>query len=440
MKDRLVTFGLALAALGLFYALFAPKPEPPQERPTRPITTEQGPNGYLAMWRWFEAAQLHPISLRHRYGELPRLADTPASGNVLISTAPHVYSPRTSEITTLRDWISAGNTLLVVAGLSDTPEWSMAGGPNSSFMNDLQATTGLNFTQVPDPNADKKTTDDKPSTREQAQAKKRQATAQQVNPFQKLDPPQRFEMAPKGDHPLLAGVRSVAAMSEYPTAQWRAATTISDVVLELTEDPKTHEPMMWLASFGKGQVLVIAYGSPFTNKMLGENDNARLLANIVNLSRSAQGRIIIDDAHQGLVAFYDPAAFFGDKRLHNSLWWLLALWLVFVLGSQRLRPVSSRWHPIDVTSFVRASGGFMSRVLKPATAAQQLFTIFFNDLRRQTGLPVDGQAAWDLMAARSVPQQDVEQLRDLHAKAEQGRRIDLTKLQNLLVQVRHDLT
>ena len=149
--------------------------------------------------------------------------------------------------------------------------------------------------------------------------------------------------------------------------------------------------------------------------------------------------MIVDDAHQGLVAFYDPAAFFGDKRLHTSLWCLLALWFVFVLGSQRLRPAPGRWQPVDVTSFVRASGGFMARVIKPATAAQELFALFFNDLRRQSGLPADGQPVWDLMDSRSVSPRNLEQLRELYARATQGRRVDLVKLQNLLVQVRHAL-
>ena len=43
--------------------------------------------------------------------------------------------------------------------------------------------------------------------------------------------------------------------------------------------------------------------------------------------------MIIDDAHQGLVSFYDPDKFFGDSRLHRTLLWLLGLWLVFVLGT-----------------------------------------------------------------------------------------------------------
>lgn len=448
MKDRLLTFALAIGAFALFYVLMAPKPEPPQERPTRPVSTEQGPNGYLAMLRWFEAEGLKPVSLRDRYGHLSDLtAGHSAAGNLLISTTPHIYPVRDSEAALLRDWISAGNTLLVVAGLSDTPDWSMGEGGDSGFMEHMQAMTGLQFTQVGE--GDDKVEDDGDSSAESKSDQKDKSAAPERAPPRaqdiiaataKLAEPLRFSMVPNDGHPLMEGVKSVAALSEYPTAQWRASSSMVDLVLELAQDPVSGEPVLWLVRYGNGQIIVSAFGSVFTNKLLGESDNARLLANIVKWSRGPGGQILIDDAHQGLVAFYDPEAFFGDQRLHHSLWWLLGLWLVFVLGPQRLRAAATSWNPVDITSFVRASGGFMARVLQPASAAQQLFANFFNDIRRQTGLPANGAPVWDWMSGRStVASEDVEQLRELHGAAARGRRIDLPKLQNLLAQVRSNL-
>lgn len=458
MKDRLLTFALAIGAFALFYVLMAPKPQPPQERPTRPVSTEQGPNGYQAMWRWFEAEGLKPVSLRERYGHLPELTARSATGNLLISTTPHIYPARDSEAALLRDWISDGNTLLVLAGLSDTPDWSMGEGIDSGFMEHMQAMTGLTFTQVQAEESDESDGGDESdagdgsdegqeeeSDKSPEPERKRPRAQDLVAATTKLAQPLRFSMVPNDAHPLLEGVKSVAAISEFPTAQWRASSNMVDLVLELAQDPVSGEPVLWLARYGNGQIIVSAFGSVFTNKLLGESDNARLLANIVKWSRGAGhvpgGQIIIDDAHQGLVAFYDPDAFFGDQRLHHSLWWLVGLWLVFVLGPQRLRAAATGWNPVDVTSFVRASGGFMARVLKPATAGQQLFTNFFNDVRRQIGLPANGAPVWDWMTERSTfAPRDVEQLRELHGKILQGRRIDLPKLQNLLVQVRSNLT
>ncbi|HMN46417.1 MAG TPA: DUF4350 domain-containing protein [Povalibacter sp.] len=449
MKDRLLTLALAIGAFALFYVLFLHRPSQPREQVTRPITTEKGPNGYLALMRWFEAIDVQPVSLRERFQALGELEGVPATGNLLISTAPHRYPMRDSETAPLRNWVSAGNTLLVVAGLSDTPEWSMGEGIDTGFMKHMEAMTGLRFTQAhAQADADdeaaaeegEETTEPadevEPATKTPAEKPRPFA-----NPFQKLDEPLEFSMVPNGEHPLLSGVKRVDARSEYATSKWRVSTaSMSDLVLELASDPQTGEPVLWLMRYGNGQILVSAYGSVFVNKLLGEQDNARLLANIVRGSLGPQGRVVIDDAHQGLVAFYDPEKFYGDRRLHASLWWLLGLWLVFVLGSQRLRALDSRWQPIDITNFVRASGGFLARVLKPATAAQQLFTNFFNDLRRQTGQPANGAPLWDWMATRaSLAASDLQQLRDLHERTQRGRRIDLPKLQNLLVHVRQQL-
>lgn len=439
MKDRLLTLVFAVGAFALFYALMLPKPAGPQERPTRPVTTEAGPNGYLGLQRWLAASGIEPVSLRVRFDQLGKLPDVGPAGNLLISTAPHLYPMRDSEVGPLRDWVSAGNTLLVVAGLSDTPDWSMGEGADTRFLYHLQAMTGLGFAQAKQESADT------PAGAPSAAADQRAKLAR-ANPFQKLATPARFELVPTSPHPLLEAVRSVVAQSEYPTSQWRASAGMMDLALELAQDPDSGEPMLWLARYGNGQIIVSAYGSILTNKLLGEQDNARLLANIVKWSRAATGKVIIDDAHQGLVAFYDPKAFFGDRRLHASLWWLLGLWLVFVLGPQRLRAAGKNWNPVDITSFVRASGGFMARVLRPAEAARQLFANFFDDLRRGGGLPAPDDRSrdsppWDWMRERgSITTQQLEQLQTWYDKVQQGRRIDLAKLHNLLNEVRTSFT
>lgn len=449
MKDRLLTFGLAIAAFALFYALFAPKPAAPQERPTRPISIEKGPNGYLALMRWLQAEGIEPVSLRERYGRLHQLTDAGApGGNLLITTTPHLHPPRNSETGPLRAWIAAGNTLLVVAALSDTPEWSMGEGVDRAFMDHMKAMTGLTFVEsvaedgAASPQASAAEPEAKTGqTPDETAAQKRQRMKDAAAATRKLDEPEQFHMVPKGPHPLLTDVSSVQALSEYPTSQWRAVSETADLILELTQNRESQEPALWLLRYGEGQIIVSAYGSILTNKLLGENDNARLLANIVQWSRAPGGKVIIDDAHQGLVAFYDAEKFFGDARLHASLWWLVALWLIFVLGPQRLRAAGSNWNPVDITSFVRASGGFLARALRPAAAGQRLFENFFNDVRRNLGMSTNGAPVWDWISARgAVPVHDVARLQELHGKVLRGEHIDLSKLQNLLVQVRAHLS
>jgi hypothetical protein len=428
VKDRLLTLVLAVAAFVLFFALMGPRPAPPTEPVTRPTTVEPGPNGYLGVMRWLEASGFEPISFRERYTRLSRI-DAPATGNLLITAAPHLYPIRDSEVAPLRDWISAGNTLLVAAGLSDTPEWSMGEGRDPQFLRNMHAMTGLEFLTY---DVEAEPSDD--------DAQDRPASDRLADAFRRMSQPQAFEMTPAGSHPLLAGVSSVAALSEFPTAQWQAYSGADDLVLELAHDPVTRAPALWLVRFGAGQVIVSAYGSVFTNKLLGKADNARLLSNIVEWSLGPSGRVLIDDAHQGLVAFYDPQAFYGDRRLHLTLLWLVALWLVFVLGPQRLRPAASRWDPIGLTRFVRASGGFMRRVLEPSAAAKQLFANFFNEARRQRGLPQTGAPVWEWIEQHAdVAPHDIEELRRLYVESERGRRVSLTALHNLLLRFRQQL-
>ncbi|GFE79556.1 hypothetical protein GCM10011487_15560 [Steroidobacter agaridevorans] len=431
MKERLLTLALAIGAFVAFYAVMGPKPEPPQPQATRPISTEGGPNGYLGMVRWLESERVPVLSLRERF---PKLSDVPGleshTGNLLISAAPYLYPVRDSEILPLHSWVQRGNTLLIVAGLSDTPDWSMEPGGDAPFIERLQEITRMSFEQHAD-DAEEEGEEDA-EKEDAAEPTEAELVAVQT----KLPEPLHFEMRPAGTHPLLEGVNKVSATSEYLTSKWDAWTKGMGV-LELAHDPESGAPVLWLLPEGNGQIIVSAYGSIFGNKLLGEDDNARLLANIVRWSLRGNGKVIIDDAHQGLVAFYDPDAFFGDSRLHATLWWLLALWLVFVLGSQRLRPSQSSWNPVDITGFVRATGGFMARVMRPATVGQQMIANFFNDARKRHGLPADGSPMWEWLSAQTVvSEQDVERLQALHAKVQRGHRVNLSQLHNLLIRLR----
>jgi Domain of unknown function (DUF4350) len=450
MRERLVTFALALAAFAMFYALLAPKPAPPQEIVTRPITIEKGPNGYFAMERWLSAAGLDVVSVRERFSRLDE--GLTGEGGLLITTAPHRYPLRHSELQPLRAWIARGNTLLVLAGLSDTPEWSMGEGADPAFMENMKELTRLTFTEArPSPTASGP--EGGPALEDGEAHGGEQTPADETDPpdaeqslrtaadaFKRFGEAKRFALLPNGPHPLLAGVEVVAALSEYPAAKWFATVQPDRLLVELAHEPESNVPVLWLLRYGDGQVLVSAYGSLFTNKLLGEEDNARLLGNIVAWSVAASGKVLIDDAHQGLVAFYDPDAFFGDRRLHTTLWLLIGLWLLFVLGPRPLHASVERWRPIEVTGFVRATGGFLARVLKSPAVAQRLFENFFNDLHRQSGRPADGAPLWEWIGAQAaVSPAELAQLRDWHARAAQGRRVNLRQVQTLLARVRSQL-
>ena len=140
------------------------------------------------------------------------------------------------------------------------------------------------------------------------------------------------------------------------------------------------------------------------------------------------------------MSFYDSAKFFSDPRLHHALWWLFALWLVFVLGPRRLRGTAPAWNPLDVTTFVRATGGFMARVLQPAAAGQRLFANFFNEIRGRLGLALDGAPVWEWLGAHgAIPAADLDRLQELHRRSAARRRIDLAELHNLIARTRETL-
>lgn len=436
MKDRLLTFALAVGAFAAFYALLGPKPAPPAQRITRPISTEAGRNGYLGLQRWLAAEQVPTYSLRERYGELPTISAQSPTGNLLITTTPHVYPLRSTEAEPLSTWIAAGNTMLVLAGLSDTPEWAIAEGADPDLLEHMKLMTGLTFVNAstPSPPVEDATNTGTEGAADQQQQRQQQPSA--IDAVRQLMQPKQSEASPNARHPLLEGVQSILAISEYPSARWRAVAQ-NAVLLELARDNDSGVPTLWLVPHGEGQIVVSAYASILTNKMLGEHDNARLLANLIESSVAPQGRVIIDDAHQGLVSFYDPEKFFGDSRLHRSLWWLIALWLVFVLGPRSFRAAGRSWNPVDVTSFVRATGGFMARVLKPAATGQRLFANFFNEIRQRLGLAPDGAPVWEWLGSHAaIPANDLQRLQELHRRVSQRRRINLPELHNLLVRVR----
>jgi hypothetical protein len=70
LKERLVTLGLAIAALFLCYALFLPKPAAEASAPSRPLSTGQGPAGYQAAWRWLDAEHVPVVALHDRFDHL----------------------------------------------------------------------------------------------------------------------------------------------------------------------------------------------------------------------------------------------------------------------------------------------------------------------------------------------------------------------------------
>jgi hypothetical protein len=340
----------------------------------------------------------------------------------MFTTLPQKQPADPKEAAQLDLWVERGNTLVVMAAFDDTPLWTAG---DVHLVTAAGRITRLQFDVIDDEEPGKT-------------AAARQTLSRALRGMLQ---PRSSTFEPRGSHPLLEGVRAVSVVSDLPASRWRASPMDRAGVLQIGQIAGTGDAAMWLRRQGKGQVITFAVASIFSNRLIGAGDNARLLSNLLAWSRSPAGAVIFDDAHQGLVSYYDAKAFFADPRLYKTLGWIVFLWFVFVLGIQRLRSRSRDWNPADVTAFIAMSGEFFAATVTPAEAGARLFANFFNSLRRRLHWPANGAPLWEWLAAQSgVRGGDLAELRKLHERIGAGRRVDLIRLQNLLSRMQGTLT
>ena len=445
MKERLVTLVCALGALALFFAMFVKREGPLGARSEipRPTTAERRGNGYHAALSWLDAEGIRAVSLRDRYDVLAKREDLPRTGNMLVVTLPAAAGFTTAEFVPLDSWVRAGNTLLVLAALSDNPDWAFSQGGLAS--GDLNLLTGLEFETVRSrearivkrahpaaPGKPGKGATQRESTADAAS----EARTDAVAAFRAFAEPQHISMVANRPHAYFDGVRTVESLSDYPHQIWTVKVPYEGFVLALAHERESSEGVLWTRPLGGGRIIVSGLGSVFTNRALGLADNAKLLANIVGVNVGAQGAVLFDDFHQGLGAGYYPEKFYRDRRLYITLGVLAALWLIWVLGSTRLRVPASRIATPREAELIRAAGGFLARALPTHAGARQLLDNFFRRVSARAGERREPGVPWDVLerSARIAPA-DLEQLKTWYADAYAARRVPLGRLQNLIVRL-----
>lgn len=197
MNDRLVTVLGALIAVAIVVGLFVQTPD--RSSITKPTSVETGTNGYQAIMRWLEMHDVDTVSFRKRHQALDDLS--PAAGNFMISTLPYSEPVDPGEVDALRRWIAEGNTLLILAALDDTPQWSLSGIDTESFLGDVEAISGTRFEALFDEN-------DEPVLLGNSLSETK------IN---------LMERRP-ADHPLLAGVSSLMIVTDSVTSLWQPAS------------------------------------------------------------------------------------------------------------------------------------------------------------------------------------------------------------------------
>jgi hypothetical protein len=420
VKERLITLGLAIAALFLCYALFLPKPAPETLAQTRPLSTDSGAAGYLAAWRWLKAVHIPAISLREKFEGLAANKAQRRTGNVLFTTLPHKIPIRgEAEALWLDRWIERGNSLVIAAALDDTPAWALEGA--GRLVADVGRLSRLKF-----------------ETTETKEAADKDSTAAETlrSALKTLSESREVVIEPRGAHPLMKDVHTLKLSSDLPASRWLAMPMDSSGVLQIAQVADGGNPVIWIKRQGNGQVIVLGVAGLFSNRNLGSADNAKLLANLIGWLIEPGGAVIFDDAHQGAVDYYDATAFYKDPRLHRTLWWLVLLWFVFVLGIQRFRGHLPGRQSADVTAFIGSSGDFFASAVTPPTAGARLLANFFNSIHRRLGTREDGSPVWDWLAAQAaISRDDVVELQELQNRIHSGRRFNLPRLQNLLSQL-----
>jgi hypothetical protein len=459
MRERAVALLLSLAALAAFYALWL-RPVASLDSDTeaaRPTTAERRGNGYAGVFAWLQNGGVAARSWRERYTALAE-AGLPTRGNLLILALPGVESFRNDEFAALDKWVRRGNTIMINAALLDQPGW--AAGRESSAIVELETLTGLEFESRA---AREARLNDKPLAERVREADEREARAarrggdkapqnfdedddlEEVRPLAHgLDVTRKIVLHATGPHALLAGVRTLGLESDYATNQWSLRLPYDNFVLTLARAPDG-EGALFEQRLGAGSVLIAAGGSLFTNRALGDEDNARFLSNIVATRVAPDGVVLFDDLRQGLSASYDPTRFYSDKRLLKTMFILLALWLVWVVGSTRLRAPAIVEHDPSEAELVRRAGGLIARTVAPWHAALALFDQFFMRVARAArslgarGTPERGELWTWLERHAAILPQELDQLRGWYADAHAERRVPLVPLQNLLDQLERGL-
>jgi hypothetical protein len=419
----------ALGALLLFLAMFMHGDEVANRsgEVPRPTSEERRPNGYRAVMAWLDQQRIRTVSVRDRFNEPTARPRLPARGNLLIVTLPATTAFTTEELRALESWIAGGNTMLVLAALRDNPDWAFALGRPAS--GELSLLTGLQLEPVKRRGA--------PDSASGEVGARIAATARA------FARPHEETLVPNGPYPLFEGVRTAVALSDYPPSAWALKIPYDGFALSLARERATGEGVLWIRPVGQGRVMVSALGSLFTNRALGMADNGRLLANIVGSALGPGGAVLFDDMHQGLGAAYDPEKFYGDPRLYETVGIVAAVWLCWVLGATRLQVPMTRPPVPREAELVRATGGFLARVLSNDAAARGLFEHFFRRVRGHlpAAAAVSTSPPWRaLEGIPGITLAELRQLRQWYAAAEAAREVPLERLHNLIMKVDRHLT
>ncbi len=431
MKDRLLTVAGGLLAFALVVILLVPVERDDSGQISRPLSSDRGRAGLQGLKRWIEQGGVATDVLRRRYTALASSFELSLQGNLLIVSLPQRTPSRRDERQALLEWLAQGNSALVLVAAGAVPRWTMRSDDSST--GDFLESFGVELAMRHD-------------SEEEKAAKGDGQDEESIRPprtdLEAWLAGEPVELLPRFRHPLTRDVTTVSARSLRTLDNgWNlAGTTRGRVVLPLLGEAE-NGAAFWEVRVGTGRMWVSRYSDLFANAGLGEADNARFMANLLASALGPNGRAIFDDMHQGATDLYDAKAFFSDPRFVNTMIFMAAFWLLYLVGrSRRLAPAREAVARYYAADLARAMAGFFVRRLSAVTVAQQLFAFFFNDIRSRYGLPTNGQPVWSMLSGMSrVSMHDINGLRTHYERAAAGRKPDLTALARLMRRTRESL-
>ena len=208
-------------------------------------------------------------------------------------------------------------------------------------------------------------------------------------------------------------------------------------VLTLARSPNG-EGAVFEQRLGRGRILLSAGGSLFTNRSLGNDDNARLFGNIVSCHGRARRHRLVRRPAAGTLGELRPGALLSRSAPAAD-------------GAHRVRTVARMGARFDAPArtaaivhepseaeLVRHAGNFIARAVAPHHTAIGLFDDFFRQVARAargTGAPTpaDPGDLWQWLERHAaILPQELDQLKAWYAEAHSARRPPLAPLQNLL--------
>lgn len=424
MNDRTLTLAAGLLAIWLVFILLVPKAEF-DDYVSWPLTTDNGEQGLMGLKRWLRQAQIPTLSHRHRYDKLYAHDGVRPMDNVLVISLPQRLPARESELRTLKTWLENGNSLLLLTALGDQPKWT-----KKLFVSGVEADSGQwDILQLFDIsfNASNHDQFDDPSENNEVPEPVDNETV----------------LTPIGSHPLLDRIAKIHAGPTF--GQDANANLVNEshhrIAVKLLKNSETQLPAFWRISIGRGKIWVSRYADIFGNVSLGKADNAKLLANLISLSLGDQGTVLFDDMHMGLSDLYDPDSFYSDPRLHYTILFIIAFWLLYILGfTNRFGPIEKSPLRRKMSEFVHATGGLLARRSDKREVANKLVEHFSSEVITRLSLTHDRQSVWKKLAEHpNSDRRALERFTRIVNTLHYGGKANLVTLTNLIHRLRNSL-